>query len=68
MKVGMNQMKDQAQALIPSEMQDKQDENSEQKDSKGKKGKKIPKKSKKKSPINRALVLKCIQFYYFIHY
>ena len=58
MKAGMNQMKDQAQALIPSELQDKSEENPEQKDSKSGKNKKIPKKPKKKSPITKPLVLK----------
>lgn len=58
MKAGMNQMKDQAQALIPSELQDKSEDNPEQKDSKSDKNKKVPKKPKKKSPITRALVLK----------
>ena len=56
MKAGMNQMKDQAQALIPSEMQDKKEENPDQKDSK--EGIKVQKKPKKKSLITRGLAIK----------
>jgi hypothetical protein len=52
MKAGVNQMKDQAQALIPSELQDKSEDNPEQKDSKNDKNKKVPKKPKKKIANN----------------
>ena len=65
MKAGVNQMKDQAQALIPSELQDKSEDNPEQKDSKNDKNKKVPKKPKKKSPITRALVLKMYSILFF---
>jgi hypothetical protein len=58
-------MKDQAQALIPSELQDKSEDNPEQKDSKNDKNKKVPKKPKKKSPITRALVLKMYSILFF---
>lgn len=58
MKAGMNQMKDQAQALIPSELQDKKEENPnpDQKDSKEEI--KVQKKPKKKSLITRGLAIK----------
>ena len=48
---GMNQMKSQAMALIPNELQDKEeDKNQQQKDGKGKDGKEnqVKKKPKKK--------------------
>lgn len=50
MQAGMNQMKDQASSLLPSEMQDKEEKDSP----------KIgpPKKPKKKSPITRSLAIR----------
>lgn len=53
MQAGMNQMKDQAKSLIPSEMQDK-DEKGSPKVAPGD----VPKKPKKKSLITRSLALR----------
>ena len=53
MKAGINQMKDQAKSLLPSEMQDK-----EEKDTKKIDPSNAPKKQKKKSPITRSLAIK----------
>ena len=57
MKAGMNQMKDQAKALIPDEMQDKKDTNKD-----GKNQKRL-KKLKTKLLINKIkiLILKILQ-------
>ena len=67
MKAGMNQMKDQAKALIPDEMQDKKDTNKDGKNQEGEKSnlessekeKQISqKKPKKKNPITKGLAIR----------
>ena len=60
MQAGMNQMKDQAKSLLPSEMQDKEEKG----DSKISQSN-VPKKPKKKSPITRSLALKMYSFLLF---
>ena len=60
MQAGMNQMKDQANSLLPSEMQDK----GEKGDSKISQSN-VPKKPKKKSPITRSLAIKMYSFLLF---
>ena len=63
MQVGMNQMKDQAKALLPSEMKDKEDKE-EKGDSKISQSN-VPKKPKKQSPITRSLAIKMYSFLLF---
>ena len=67
MKAGMNQMKDQAKALIPDEMQDKKDTNKDGKNQEGEKSNLEPsekgqqisnKKPKKKNPITKGLAIR----------
>jgi magnesium-transporting ATPase (P-type) len=60
MQVGMNQMKDQAKALLPSEMQDKEEKG----DSKISQSN-VPKKPKKKPIITRSLAIKMYSFLLF---
>ena len=60
MQVGMNQMKDQAKALLPNEMQDKEEKG----DSKISQSN-VPKKPKKKSPITRSLAIRMYSFLLF---
>ena len=60
MQAGMNQMKDQAKSLLPSEMQDKEEKG----DSKISQSN-VPKKPKKKSPITRNLAIKMYSFLLF---
>ena len=60
MQAGMNQMKDQAKSLLPSEMQDKEEKG----DSKISQSN-VPKKPKKKSPITRSLAIKMYSFLLF---